>query len=161
MSLCCGEALIDMLPVQTEGGQLAFAPHVGGAVFNTAVGLGRLEAEVGMFSGVSNDLFGSKLLAALKASNVDTSSIVLSDLPSTLAFVTLDEGHARYTFYDENSAGRMLKTSDIPVLSGDVTALFFGGISLACEPCADIYASLCVQASTSNVIMLDRNYWQR
>ena len=42
MILCCGEALIDMLPAQTSDGQEAFVPVPGGAVFNTAIALGRL-----------------------------------------------------------------------------------------------------------------------
>ena len=42
MILSCGEALIDMLPRRTEGGEDAFAPYPGGAVFNTAIALGRL-----------------------------------------------------------------------------------------------------------------------
>ena len=37
MILCCGEALIDMLPRTSEQGEEAFAPYPGGAVFNTAI----------------------------------------------------------------------------------------------------------------------------
>lgn len=47
MILCCGESLIDMLPRQTTTGENAFAPHAGGAVFNTAIALGRLGAPCG------------------------------------------------------------------------------------------------------------------
>ena len=47
MILCCGEALIDMLPRTTTQGEPAFAPYVGGAVFNTAIALGRLGAPAG------------------------------------------------------------------------------------------------------------------
>jgi sugar/nucleoside kinase (ribokinase family) len=35
--LCCGEALIDMLPRKTADGDTAFQPFAGGAVFNTAI----------------------------------------------------------------------------------------------------------------------------
>ena len=38
MILCAGESLIDMIP-NADG---AYVPHVGGAVLNTAVALGRL-----------------------------------------------------------------------------------------------------------------------
>ena len=41
MIVCAGEALIDMLPREVEG-RAAFVPHAGGAVFNTAIALGRL-----------------------------------------------------------------------------------------------------------------------
>lgn len=42
MILCCGEALIDMLPRDTTLGEKGFAPYAGGAIFNTAIALGRL-----------------------------------------------------------------------------------------------------------------------
>jgi hypothetical protein len=64
MILCAGEALIDMLPRKTEGGEAAFAPYPGGAVFNTAIALARLEVPVSFFSGLSDDLFGDRLAAS-------------------------------------------------------------------------------------------------
>ena len=73
MILCSGEALIDMLPRESRTGEPAFAPHAGGAVFNTAIALGRLGIETGFFSGISNDLFGKQLTDALAASNVEAS----------------------------------------------------------------------------------------
>jgi len=69
MILCCGEALIDMLPRESTAGEPAFAPYAGGAVFNTAVALGRLRVPVGFFSGLSSDLFGQQLREVLAAWN--------------------------------------------------------------------------------------------
>ena len=114
MILCCGEALIDMLPRESTGGEPAFAPYPGGAVFNTAIALGRLGVETSFFSGLSRDLFGEMLETALGASHVDASVAVRSDRPTTLAFVKLVDGQARYAFYDENTAGRMLTPADLP-----------------------------------------------
>ena len=57
MILSCGEALIDMLPRTTPAGESAFAPYAGGAVFNTAIAIGRLGAPSGFFSGLSSDLY--------------------------------------------------------------------------------------------------------
>ncbi|WP_109468128.1 carbohydrate kinase family protein [Albibacillus kandeliae] len=157
MILCCGEALIDMIPGTTGAGADAFVPHVGGAIFNTAIALGRLGTATGMLTGLSTDLFGHTLGAALAASHVDTSLVIHSDRHSTLAFVHLVDGHATYTFFDENSAGRMLTPEDLPAISADVTALYFGGISLACEPGADTYAALAETASAGRAMMLDPN----
>ena len=70
MIICCGEALIDMLPRESKDGEPAFAPYVGGAVFNTAIALGRLGVPVEFFSGLSSDLFGQQLRDALAASKV-------------------------------------------------------------------------------------------
>ena len=155
MILACGEALIDMLPRHTEAGEAAFAPYPGGAVFNTAIALGRLGATVGFFSGLSNDLFGQMLREALEASNVDTSAAHISDRPTTLAFVRLIDGHATYAFYDENTAGRMLTEGDLPETHAD--ALFFGGISLVGEPCGSVYEALMARAAPRRVIMVDPN----
>ncbi len=158
MILCCGEALIDMIPKPTvEGGREGFVPHSGGAVFNTAIALGRLGTQVGMVTGLSSDMFGQQLTEALQASHVDTTRVIRSDRPTTLAFVKLTDGHATYFFFDENTAGRLIAPGDLPDLSGDVTALFFGGISLAVEPCADTYAALLDRDGESRAVMLDPN----
>lgn len=156
MILCCGEALIDMLPRENAEGEPAFAPHPGGSVFNTAIALGRLGAQSGWFGGLSSDLFGTMLDRALGESGVDTTLAVRSDRPTTLAFVTLTDGHARYAFYDENTAGRMLATADMPDPGPEVRALFFGGISLVAEPAADALAAYCEDAG-DRVVMLDPN----
>ncbi|KAF0675375.1 carbohydrate kinase family protein [Profundibacterium mesophilum] len=156
MILCCGEALIDMLP-RSIGQEQVFAPHAGGAVFNTAIALGRLDVATALFSGLSRDMFGEMLVEALGASQVDASLAARSDLPTTLAFVTLVDGQARYAFYDENTAGRMLSQADLPDPGERCEALFFGGISLAVEPCAAAYEALAARESDKRVIMLDPN----
>lgn len=157
MILCCGEALIDMLPRMTTGGEDAFAPYTGGAVFNTAVALGRLGTEVGFFTGLSRDLFGQRLEAALAESGVDYALALRSDRPTTLAFVTLTDGQARYAFYDENTAARMITPDDLPALDDGVEALFFGCISLISEPCATAYETLMLREAEARVTMLDTN----
>jgi len=157
MILCCGEALIDMLPVSSAKGEAAFQPLAGGSVFNTSVALGRLGAPVSFLSGLSNDLFGARLQAVLRESHVDLSYAVISNRPTTLAFVKLDNGQADYFFYDENTAGRMLCETDLPPLRDDVEALLFGGISLVSEPCGSTYESLMRREAQHRVIMLDPN----
>jgi len=42
-------------------------------------------------------------------------------------------------------------------LSPEVSALYFGGISLACEPGAEVYADLAKQEQSNSAIMLDPN----
>lgn len=157
MILCCGEALIDMIPSPTDAGRDGFVPHSGGAIFNTAVALGRLGVQTGMLSGVSTDIFGHQLARDLRASHVDTSHLVRSRRHTTLAFVQLADGHATYTFFDDNSAGRMLAPEDMPALAQEVSALYFGGISLASEPGADAYAALAAKEAGDRAMMLDPN----
>ncbi|MEM8569946.1 MAG: carbohydrate kinase [Pseudomonadota bacterium] len=157
MILCCGEALIDMLPAVDVQGQACFAPVSGGAIFNTAIALGRLGAHTGMLTGLSTDMFGQQLETDLKSSRVDTSLVIKSDRPTTLAFVRLVDGHATYTFYDENSAGRMIAAEDLPSLPGDIVALYFGGISLVSEPGAQAYAALAEAAGQDRAVFVDPN----
>ncbi|WP_135449253.1 carbohydrate kinase family protein [Tabrizicola caldifontis] len=157
MILSCGEALIDMLPRTSTEGEACFAPYAGGAVFNTAIALGRLGAPSAFFSGVSTDMLGEILADALVASKVDTRFLARSDRPTTVAFVKLVNGQATYAFYDEATAGRMLSTADLPDLPPDVQALFFGGISLVNDPAASTYEAFQARECGTRVTMIDPN----
>ncbi len=158
MILSCGEALIDMLPRETAAGEAAFAPYAGGAVFNTAIALGRLGAPSGFLSGISTDFFGELLLDVLKSSGVETALAIRSARPTTLAFVRLVNGQASYAFYDEGTAGRMIAPADLPTLPASVTAMFFGGISLMVDPGGATYEALMTrEAGSGRVLMLDPN----
>lgn len=157
MIICCGEALIDMLPRESREGEPAFAPYAGGAVFNSAIALGRLGVPTGFVSGISSDFFGELLISTLKASKVDSRYAVRADRPTTLAFVRLVDGQARYAFYDEGTAGRMLTAQDMPSELGDAQALLFGAISLIPEPCGSAYEALMGREHSRRVTMLDPN----
>jgi fructokinase len=157
MIVTCGEALIDFLPRKGADGAAVFQPFVGGSVFNVAVALGRLGTPAGFFSGLSTDFFGAMLLKALHDSHVDTSLCNISNRPTTLAFVSLTDGDARYAFFDEESAGRMLTEADLPPMPVEVTALHFGSFSLAAEPCGSAYEALMQNESPHRVISLDPN----
>lgn len=157
MILSCGEALIDMLPRTSTEGEACFAPYAGGAVFNTAVALGRLGAPSAFFSGVSNDMLGEILADSLTASQVDTRYLARSDRPTTVAFVKLVNGQATYAFYDEGTAGRMLSSADLPSLPSEISTLFLGGISLVNDPAASTYEALQARDRGSRVTMIDPN----
>lgn len=153
MILCNGEALIDMVP-NAEG---ALQPLAGGAVYNTAVSLGRLGIPSGFMTGLSTDLFGERLDAGLSESNVSSDLCIRSARPTTLAFVKLTDGNAQYTFYDENTAGRMITADDLPTLGSNISTLYFGGISLCSEPAASTYQTMCLRHSADKVTMIDPN----
>jgi fructokinase len=157
MIVSCGEALIDMLPRETAAGAACYEPHAGGAVYNTAIALGRLGVSSGFFTAVSTDFFGDLLIDVLVKSQVDPRYVVRSDRPETIAFVRLVNGHASYAFYDEGTAGRMLSESDLPDFDGSVEALQFGAISLIPEPCGSTYESLMKREKDKRVISFDPN----
>lgn len=157
MLLCCGEALIDMVPVVTADGEVGFVARTGGGALNTAIAMGRLGGRVSLLAGVSNDPFGDQLQQALRDGHVVTDYTIETERPTTLAFVTLREGRAQYHFHDENSAGRMIQPKDVHRIGPEVQALIFGGISLAMEPCGTTYETLCADMSAEHVILLDPN----
>ena len=157
MILSCGEALIDMLPRISTLGEPCFAPYAGGAVFNTAIALGRLGAPSAFFTGLSTDMLGQVLEDVLVQSNVVTSFCARSNRPTTVAFVKLVDGQATYAFYDENTAGRLLAVADLPSLPEDLEALFFGGISLVNDPAAATYEALQAREAQARVTMIDPN----
>jgi fructokinase len=157
MIVCCGEALIDMLPRETTLGEKGFSPYAGGAVFNTAIALGRLGAPTAFFTGLSDDMMGDILRDTLRQSKVDFSYCATLSRPTTIAFVKLVNGHASYAFYDENTAGRMIIETDLPGLGDDCEALHFGAISLIPEPCCSTYEALMTREYEKRVISLDPN----
>ena len=157
MILSVGEALIDMLPRTSPAGEPCFAPFAGGAVMNTAIALGRLGSASAFLTGLSTDLMGDILRDTLHASNVNLDHAVQSDRPTTLAFVKLTNGHASYFFYDENTAGRMMTSADMPALPATIKAYFTGGIWLAVEPCGTALEALLAREAGTRVTMIDPN----
>ncbi|MEE9427479.1 MAG: carbohydrate kinase [Paracoccaceae bacterium] len=157
MILSCGEALIDMLPRRSVEGEKAFAPCAGGAALNCAIALGRLGVPAGLFTGLSTDMFGAHLCDTLTDSKVAFDLAIRFDLPTTLAFVQLVEGQAKYAFFDENTAGRMILPSQLPKIPTSVEALLLGGISLIGEPCGATYEVLMQRQEKHQVTMIDPN----
>jgi fructokinase len=155
--LCCGDALIDMVPDVTAAGDLCLRPLVGGAVFNTAIALGRLGAPAGFFAPLSTDAFGDSLCAALAESGVRTDLAPRTDRFTAMAFVTLTNGQARYRFVDTGSAGVMLTPSELPMLPPEVTTLHFGATSLVQEPCGSAFEALARREAGKRLISFDPN----
>ncbi len=157
MILCCGEALIDMLPCEIRPSQLAYVPHPGGASYNTAIALGRLGVPTEVFSGISHDPFGKLLEKTLKDANVGIRYAIRSHRQTKLAFVEFAEGDATYRFYGENSADCMIGEDDLPEFNEGIAALQFGGISLTQEPCGSAYEILMRRQRSNRLILFDPN----
>jgi len=157
MILCCGEALIDFVPLPEVR---AYSPYPGGSVFNIAVGLGRLQAPVGFFCRLSTDYFGDLLIDYLQENGVQTDLCPRSDDPTTLAFVSLpgaEEEEPRYMFYANGSVDRNLTDESLPQLAPEIKALHFGSISLVMEPGATALETLMARESGRRIISLDPN----
>jgi fructokinase len=161
MILCCGEALIDMIPGQAEG-KTAFFPCPGGSPYNTAIAIGRLSTPAAFLGRLSTDFFGEILVKRLVENGVETRFIVRSGENTTLGFVKLDPGEEpQYVFYTEGSADRSLSVGDIPPALPGVSCVLFGSISLTMEPIASAIETLvkreAARGADAPVISLDPN----
>ncbi len=140
MILCCGEALIDMLPRTTRRlARNAYAPYAGGAIFTRPLRSVVSAIPTSFFTGLSDDMLGDVLRETLTAR---ASLFARRDL------LAPDDGGLRqagqrvsatYAFYDsehrraDDHAGRSAEARRR--LRGDA----FGAISLIPDPCGDAY----------------------
>ncbi|MDR2029150.1 MAG: carbohydrate kinase [Treponema sp.] len=143
MILCCGEALIDMVPADLDG-RTVFLPCPGGSPYNTAIAIGRLGAPVCFLGRLSRDFFGEMLIERLKQNKVGTELIIRSDQNSSLALVKLEPGREpQYLFYTEDTADRSFSPGDIPPqLPPELRCILFGSIAMTMEPVASTIEAL-------------------
>jgi fructokinase len=168
MIICCGEALIDMVPEKNAEGRDVYAPCPGGSPYNTAIAAGRLlgkvngKNRVAFLTRLSRDFFGRELAENLERNNVSTELVARSDQTTTLAFVKLENGkEPSYIFYTEGAADRSLEPGDLPTeLPPETTCLQFGSISMTMESSASTIESLVLRESAGEdgpVISCDPN----
>ncbi|ADU35416.1 carbohydrate kinase family protein [Variovorax paradoxus] len=150
-----GEALIDF--TASEAGALAFLGHEGGSPLNTAVACARLGVHTGFLTQLSTDLFGERLMGFLARNGVDTSFILRSNAPSTLAFVERTPQTNRYAFYTSGSADATWSPEPLPQLPAECRFLHFGSISLLQEPASTRIADLIAANAGRCVIVFDPN----
>ncbi|NBC30432.1 MAG: carbohydrate kinase, partial [Spirochaetes bacterium] len=103
--------------------------------------------------------FGDQLVGRLENNGVETSDIVRSGQPSTLAFVKkTDAGEARYAFFVENAADRSLVRDDLPGrLPEELESVVFGSISLIGDPAGETIVSFVEQQAEKVVASFDPN----
>lgn len=138
MIICCGEALIDMIPETSPDGTSIFRPCPGGSPYNSVIAIGRLGVSTAFLGRISNDFFGEMLVERLRSNNVSTHLIKRTDQNTSLAFVKLETGkEPQYIFYTENSADRSLSPEDLPKnIPEDLHGILFGSIAMNMEPIA-------------------------
>jgi fructokinase len=164
MILCCGEALIDMVPRTLNKEEQVFKPIPGGSPYNTTIAIARLGVPAGFLGRISTDFFGTLLMKRLEANQVDPGFITRCDQHTTLAFVELEPGkEPRYAFYTEGTADTSLQVHDLPEkLPQEVGCIAFGSIAMTLEPVATTIEYFIHQQSTQNkrngpVISFDPN----
>jgi len=141
MIVVAGEALIDLVAVDRDGGYRAVP---GGSPANTAVAVARLGQPTAMLARLGRDAFARQLRAHLLANGVDLSLTVPATEPTTLAVATLDEaGVATYDFYLAGTADWQWRSDELPAeFAPDVVAVHTGSLALAVPPGAAVLADL-------------------
>lgn len=148
-----GEALIDF----TSTGPLGFQGHEGGAVMNSAIAAARLGEPTAFITQLSTDLFGEQLVRYLEANGVDTSLVLRSPAPSTLAFVERTPKTNRYAFYMQGTADTLWAPAELPELPASCRFLQFGSISLLHDPAATRITEFVEAERGRRVVLFDPN----
>ena len=150
--VCLGDALIDFKEIDT----LTFKGFVGGSPLNVAVAAARLGEAVGFASQVSTDQFGRAIRTHLQKNGVDTSFLLESDAPSTLAFVGEVAGEAVFNFVANRSADVLYDPQPRQDF-GEVKMVQFGSISLLQEPAATTLTDTAAKHAQGATIVFDPN----
>lgn len=136
-----GEALIDMIPSNTGGikNVTSFSPNVGGAPANVCCAYSSLckKENSQMITMLGNDPFGDKIVDEFQKYQIDTSSVLRTDVANTsLAFVALqDNGNREFSFYRKPGADMLLDKKDIhKEWFTDAYCLHFCSVSLGDFP---------------------------
>jgi fructokinase len=151
--VCFGEALIDF----KSTGPLAFQGYAGGSPLNVAVAASRLGAQVGFATQLSRDLFGTHLREHMKENGIDTSLVLESDAPSTLAFVAEVDGEAHFTFMANGTADTLYDPRPRPRLPDTVAFVEFGSISLLREPAGPAIVETVEAHKDRSAVVFDPN----
>lgn len=158
MFLVCGEALMDVFATGETPVGVALDARVGGSPFNVAVGLARLRQPVAFASGISTDAFGQRLLRALQAEGVDTSTVQRQVAGTTLSVVSADErGVPTYAFHGEHGADRLLDPRALEALPATTQVLQFGSYAMVVEPVASALRLLVEREHGRRFIAYDPN----
>lgn len=131
----CGEALIDMLPVEAVSpAETLWAALAGGGPMNTAVALRRLGEDVEFLGRLGGDAFGTQIEGYLQSNDVGLDLAVRTKDPTSLAVVSLDDdGKAQYTFHFDGTSNFGWQPSEFPELADD-DWLHFGSIGAISGP---------------------------
>jgi fructokinase len=158
MFVVCGEALMDVFAAGTTAAGMTLDARVGGSPFNAAVGLARLAQPVAFFSAVSRDFLGERLVHALAAEGVDTSTVQRINAPTTLGLVGVDaQGVPSYSFYGQGCADRLLAIDALATLPQDMRAIHLGSFATVVEPTASTLRALVEREHGRTLIAYDPN----
>ncbi|MFC4766759.1 PfkB family carbohydrate kinase [Effusibacillus consociatus] len=166
MIVCLGEALIDMIAMES-GKSLEeterFEVRPGGAPANVAVAVARLGGRSAFIGKVGQDSFGRKLQSVMAGYGVNIGGMVETDTAKTaLAFVSLrKDGEREFSFYRDPGADMLLQPDEVNEQLLEEAAVFhFGSISLASEPSRSATIHALEAAKKSNALICYDPNWR-
>ena len=151
MILCVGEILVDNI-----NGEM----HPGGAPFNVANQISKLNASVAFVGSVGNDLPGKFLLSFSQSHFNGISCIETLEKETTQAIVTIDKDKDRYfSFYRNDTADSYLNIKKIKELSLTSSIVHFGSLALTNSNTRNEITNLIKELKKDNkTIAFDVNY---
>ncbi|NIA52994.1 carbohydrate kinase [Massilia sp. TW-1] len=158
MIVVCGEALFDVFAAGERAASVDLSACQGGSPFNLATGLARLGGKASFFGGLSRDMFGRRLHAALAAEGVDLAAAPRPDAPTALVMVGVDDrGVPVYTFYGSGTAERAVSIADLARVPADAQAIHVGSYCMVVEPVASSLRALVERQRGRSLIVYDPN----
>jgi fructokinase len=153
----CGEALIDLIPVE-PGSELRNAIPGGGPA-NTAHALARLGIPTEFIGGLSDDEYGQRMRAEFISGRVGLAFTPEHQLPTCLAIVSIAaDGGATYEFKIDGTATFAFATENLPdpkLVKPE--AIYIGTLATIIEPGASILKDWILQAKDYAPIIYDPN----
>ena len=152
-----GEALIDLIR-RTDG---AYAPCLGGSVYNQARALARQGIATHYLNPLSGDAFGRELAQQMQADGAQLATAEPVQAPTSLAVVrTNAQGHPQYAFYRQGVADRHISAAGLNAACDALPALGLvctGGLALDPQD-ADVYLPwLAAQRARGLTVAVDVN----
>jgi fructokinase len=158
MIVVCGEALFDVFATQEKPAAVELSAYQGGSPFNLAIGVARLGGRASFFGGLSRDMFGRRLYAALEAEGVGLAAAPRPDAPTALVMVSVnDSGVPVYTFYGSGTAERAVSLADLERVPVEIQAVNVGSYCMVVEPVASSLRALVERQRGRSLIVYDPN----
>jgi len=135
----CGETLIDLVQGETgDSFRSTWEALSAGGPMNSAVALGKLDADVHFLGRISTDAFGQQLRRHIAGAQVRLDLATESSQATSIAVVSLDEqGVASYTFHFAGTANFGWQADDLPQLAGG-DWLHIASLSCVVSPGAEV-----------------------
>lgn len=162
--ICIGELLIDFFCTDIDVNLIEgnhFTKRAGGAPANVAVAICRLGGEAAFVGKVGKDPFGDFLKLTLQKEGIDTSMLIQDEeLPTTLAFVSLQEDGERDFVFNRGADGALTyEELDSEFLRRGSILHFGSATALLSDPLRKTYVQLLYDAQKDHsLISFDPNF---